>query len=111
MNTASLVDDPHWYKDAQIYEVALRAFKDSNNDGIGDLVGLIEQLDYLVDLGVTTIWLLPFYPPPLRDGGYDIADFYLLDKCTYEIGYELDNRPHSLAIPLRGLLSLTEERR
>ncbi|MBK9035516.1 MAG: maltose alpha-D-glucosyltransferase [Myxococcales bacterium] len=68
-------DDPFWYKDAVIYELHIRAFKDANGDGIGDLPGLIEQLDYLVDLGATAIWLLPFYPSPLRDGGYDIADY------------------------------------
>ena len=67
--------DPLWYKDAIIYELHIRAFKDSNGDGIGDLNGLTEQLDYLHDLGITAIWLLPFYPSPLRDGGYDIADY------------------------------------
>jgi maltose alpha-D-glucosyltransferase/alpha-amylase len=72
---STLSDDPLWYKDAVIYELHIRAFKDSNGDGIGDLEGLVEKLDYLVDLGVTAIWLLPFYPSPLRDGGYDIADY------------------------------------
>jgi maltose alpha-D-glucosyltransferase/alpha-amylase len=67
--------DPHWYKDAVIYQVHVRAFADSNGDGIGDFGGLIERLDYLRDLGVTAIWLLPFYPSPLRDDGYDIADY------------------------------------
>ncbi|HRI67748.1 MAG TPA: maltose alpha-D-glucosyltransferase [Polyangium sp.] len=66
---------PTWYKDAIIYEVYIRAFRDSNGDGVGDLNGLTEKLDYLEDLGVTAIWLLPFYPSPLRDGGYDIADY------------------------------------
>ncbi len=64
-----------WYKDAIIYEVHVRAFRDSNGDGIGDFPGLTERLDYLADLGVTAIWLLPFYPSPLRDDGYDIADY------------------------------------
>ncbi|WP_438007779.1 maltose alpha-D-glucosyltransferase [Sorangium sp. So ce321] len=64
-----------WYKDAIIYELHVRAFSDSNADGIGDFEGLVEKLDYLQDLGVTAIWLLPFYPSPLRDGGYDIADY------------------------------------
>ena len=68
-------DDPLWYKDAIIYEVHVRAFHDSNGDGIGDFRGLIEKLDYLQDLGVTALWLLPFYPSPLRDDGYDIADY------------------------------------
>ena len=66
----------HWYKDAIIYELHIKAFYDANGDGIGDFEGLIEKLDYLEDLGVTAIWLLPFYPSPLRDDGYDIADYY-----------------------------------
>ena len=65
----------HWYKDAVIYELHVRAFRDSNGDGIGDFRGLIEKLDYLQDLGVTALWLLPFYPSPLRDDGYDISDY------------------------------------
>jgi len=64
-----------WYKDAIIYEAHVRAFHDSNADGIGDLRGLIQKLDYLQDLGVTALWLLPFYPSPLRDDGYDIAGY------------------------------------
>src|SRR5579883_2872930 len=68
-------DDPLWYKDAVIYEVHVRAFYDSNGDGIGDFPGLTAKLDYLQDLGVTAVWLLPFYPSPLRDDGYDIADY------------------------------------
>ncbi len=71
----SFDDDPLWYKDAIIYEVPVRAFMDSNGDGIGDFPGLIERLDYLQDLGVTALWVLPFYPSPLRDDGYDIADY------------------------------------
>jgi maltose alpha-D-glucosyltransferase / alpha-amylase len=67
--------DPLWYKDAIIYELHVRAFADSNNDGIGDLQGLISKLDYLQDLGVTCLWLLPFFPSPLRDDGYDIANY------------------------------------
>ncbi|HEX2568823.1 MAG TPA: putative maltokinase [Polyangia bacterium] len=70
-----LAENPLWYKDAIIYELHVRAFADSNGDGIGDLLGLVGKLDYLQDLGVTAIWLLPFYPSPLRDGGYDIADY------------------------------------
>jgi maltose alpha-D-glucosyltransferase/alpha-amylase len=72
---SELPDDPLWYKDAVIYELHIRAFQDSNGDGIGDLNGLIEKLDYLADLGVTAVWLLPFYPSPLKDGGYDISDY------------------------------------
>jgi maltose alpha-D-glucosyltransferase/alpha-amylase len=70
-----LVDDPLWYKDAIIYELHPRAFFDSNGDGIGDFEGLAQKLDYLQDLGVTAIWLLPFYPSPLKDDGYDISDY------------------------------------
>jgi maltose alpha-D-glucosyltransferase/alpha-amylase len=69
------MQDPLWYKDAIIYELHVRAFMDSNNDGIGDFPGLIQKLDYLQDLGVTCLWLLPFFPSPLRDDGYDIADY------------------------------------
>jgi len=68
-------DRPDWYKDAVIYELHVRAFGDSNNDGIGDFDGLTAKLDYLQQLGVTALWLLPFYPSPLRDDGYDIADY------------------------------------
>ncbi|MBF9254432.1 maltose alpha-D-glucosyltransferase [Pontibacter sp. 172403-2] len=71
-----LDDNIHWYKDAIIYELHIKAFKDANGDGIGDFKGLMQKLDYLEDLGVTAIWLLPFYPSPLRDDGYDIADYY-----------------------------------
>jgi maltose alpha-D-glucosyltransferase / alpha-amylase len=67
--------DPLWYKDAIIYELHVRAFKDSNGDGIGDFPGLIQKLDYLQDLGATCLWLLPFFPSPLRDDGYDISDY------------------------------------
>ncbi len=73
---AYLEDDPLWYKDAIIYELHIRAFYDSNGDGIGDFQGLTEKLDYLEDLGITAIWLLPFYPSPLKDDGYDISDYF-----------------------------------
>jgi 1,4-alpha-glucan branching enzyme len=69
----------HWYKDAIIYELHIKAFRDGNNDGIGDFEGLLQKLDYLQYLGVTAIWLLPFYPSPLRDDGYDIADYYTIN--------------------------------
>jgi maltose alpha-D-glucosyltransferase/alpha-amylase len=74
-----LDDRLHWYKDAIIYELHIKAFNDSNCDGIGDFQGLLQKLDYLQDLGVTAIWLLPFYPSPLRDDGYDIADYYRIN--------------------------------
>jgi maltose alpha-D-glucosyltransferase/alpha-amylase len=72
---SGLEDDPLWYKDAIIYEAHVRAFYDSNADGMGDFRGLAEKLDYLEDLGVTAIWLLPFFPSPWKDDGYDISDF------------------------------------
>lgn len=67
--------DPLWFKDAVIYEVSVRAFFDKNGDGIGDFPGLIEKLDYLEDLGVNTLWMLPFYPSPLKDDGFDVTDY------------------------------------
>jgi maltose alpha-D-glucosyltransferase/alpha-amylase len=70
-----ITDDPYWYKDAVIYEVHVRAFYDSDGDGIGDFAGLTQKLDYLQELGITALWLLPFYPSPLLDDGYDIADY------------------------------------
>ncbi|HEY7601743.1 MAG TPA: maltose alpha-D-glucosyltransferase [Methylomirabilota bacterium] len=67
--------DDLWYKDAVLYEVHVKAFQDSNDDGVGDFPGLTDRLDYIQDLGVDCLWLLPFYPSPLRDDGYDIADY------------------------------------
>ncbi len=67
--------DREWYRDAIIYQLHIKAFADSNGDGIGDFAGLLDKLDYVQTLGVTAIWLLPFYPSPLRDDGYDIADY------------------------------------
>jgi maltose alpha-D-glucosyltransferase / alpha-amylase len=71
-----LKQDEPWYKHAIIYQVHVRTFYDSNGDGIGDFPGLDEKLDYLLDLGINTIWLMPFFPSPLRDDGYDISDYY-----------------------------------
>ncbi|HTB02862.1 MAG TPA: maltose alpha-D-glucosyltransferase, partial [Bradyrhizobium sp.] len=71
----ALDNDELWYKDAIIYQLHVKAFADSNNDGIGDFAGLTEKLGYLQELGVTALWLLPFYPSPGRDDGYDIADY------------------------------------
>src|SRR5712691_1829229 len=73
MNT---ITDKLWYEDAVLYQVSVRAFKDSNGDGYGDLHGLTEKLDYIHELGIDCIWLMPIYPSPLRDDGYDIADYY-----------------------------------
>ena len=73
---AARPDDAFWYKDAVIYQLHVKAFCDSNDDGIGDFRGLASKLDYLRDLGVNTLWLLPFYPSPLKDDGYDVADYH-----------------------------------
>src|ERR1039458_9931897 len=69
------VRDPLWFKDAVIYQLHLKSFFDANNDGIGDFPGLIAKLDYIADLGVNAIWLLPFYPSPRLDDGYDISAY------------------------------------
>ncbi|MCO5101978.1 MAG: maltose alpha-D-glucosyltransferase [Burkholderiaceae bacterium] len=68
-------DDPLWYRDAVIYQLHVKAFLDSNGDGIGDFAGLTSKLDYVRELGVNTIWVMPFYPSPLRDDGYDVSDY------------------------------------
>jgi maltose alpha-D-glucosyltransferase/alpha-amylase len=73
--SSSRADRSTWFKDAIFYELSVRSFYDSNGDGIGDFPGLIEKLDYLEELGVTTIWLLPFYPSPMRDDGYDVTEY------------------------------------
>src|SRR5437764_4826451 len=84
-HSSVISDGLHWYKDAIIYELHIKAFRDSNGDGIGDFDGLMEKLDYLQDLGVTAIWLLPFYPSPLQDDGYDIADYYNINPSYGDI--------------------------
>ncbi|MBU2578259.1 trehalose synthase, partial [Patescibacteria group bacterium] len=71
-----MMNNTLWYKDAIFYEVYVRAFYDSNSDGHGDIKGLIQKLDYLQELGVTCLWLLPIYPSPLKDDGYDISNHY-----------------------------------
>ena len=73
--TGISANDALWYKDAVIYQVNVKSFFDSNDDGIGDFKGLTSKLEYIRDLGVNTIWLMPFYPSPLKDDGYDIADY------------------------------------
>jgi maltose alpha-D-glucosyltransferase/alpha-amylase len=75
MRSRTVANDPHWYKDAVIYELHVKSFFDSTGDGFGDFDGLHEKLDYIEGLGVTCLWLLPFFPSPLRDDGYDIADY------------------------------------
>ena len=85
-STKSQINDHlHWYKDAIIYELHIKAFMDENGDGIGDFKGLIGKLDYLEQLGVTAIWLLPFYPSPLKDDGYDIMDYYNINPSYGKI--------------------------
>lgn len=76
----TLRDDELWYKDAIIYQLHVKSFCDSNGDGIGDFQGLIAKLDYIADLGVNAIWLLPFYPSPLLDDGYDISEYRAVHK-------------------------------
>ena len=93
-------NNPLWYKDAVFYEVYIRAYRDSNGSGSGDLKGLTEKLDYLEDLGVDCIWMLPIYPSPLVDDGYDIADFYGIhpDYGTIEDFKTLVNEAHTRGI-------------
>ena len=97
--------DELWYKDAIIYQLHVKAFADSNNDGIGDFAGLTEKLDYLQDLGVTTLWLLPFYPSPGRDDGYDIADY---GDINPDFGTMKDFRRFIQEAKRRGLRVITE---
>jgi maltose alpha-D-glucosyltransferase / alpha-amylase len=80
------ISDPLWYKDAIIYQLHVKAFFDANDDGIGDFQGLCGKLDYLQDLGVTALWLLPFYPSPLRDDGYDISDYKNINPSYGRMG-------------------------
>jgi maltose alpha-D-glucosyltransferase/alpha-amylase len=96
---------PAWYKEAVIYELHIRAFFDSDGDGVGDFKGLTQKLDYLQELGVTALWLLPFYPSPLRDDGYDIADYYSINP-TY--GDMRDFRTFLKEAHDRGLRVITE---
>ncbi len=98
-------DDPLWYKDAVIYELYVRAFQDADGDGVGDFAGLNERLDYLQDLGVTAIWLLPFYPSPFKDDGYDVADYMSVHPSYGSIA---DFRRFIREANFRGLRVITE---
>lgn len=98
-------EEPDWYKDAIIYEVHVRAFSDSNADGIGDFRGLTSRLDYLRDLGITAIWLLPFSPSPLRDDGYDIANYTDINPMYGTLD---DFKAFVAAAHARGLKVITE---
>jgi maltose alpha-D-glucosyltransferase / alpha-amylase len=102
---APIVSDPLWYKDAIIYQLHVKAFLDTSDDGIGDFQGLTRKLDYLQDLGVTALWLLPFYPSPLRDDGYDIADYRSVNPAY---GGLSDFRAFVRAAHRRGLRVITE---
>ncbi|HWY50729.1 MAG TPA: maltose alpha-D-glucosyltransferase [Chthoniobacterales bacterium] len=104
-STRESVADPLWYKDAVIYELHVKTFHDSDGDGIGDFRGLIQKLDYLQELGITAIWLLPFYPSPLRDDGYDIADYVDVNP---NYGTLDDFRAFLDAAHKRGLRVITE---
>jgi len=97
--------DRLWYKDAIIYQLHVKAFADSNNDGIGDFTGLTEKLDYLQELGVTALWLLPFYPSPGRDDGYDIADYGAINP---DFGTMKDFKRFIVEAKRRGLRVITE---
>jgi len=97
--------DPLWYKDAIIYELHVKAFFDGNGDGVGDFPGLISKLDYLQELGVNTLWLLPFYPSPGRDDGYDIADYHSVHPA---FGDMADFRRFIDEAHRRGLRVITE---
>jgi maltose alpha-D-glucosyltransferase / alpha-amylase len=103
--TEGLGRDPLWYKSGVIYEVHVRSFHDGNGDGCGDFAGLTEKLDYLKDLGVTAVWLLPFYPSPLKDDGYDIADYYAVHP---QYGTLRDFKVFLRAAHQRGLRVITE---
>ncbi len=97
--------DELWFKDAIIYQLHVKAFADSNNDGIGDFAGLTEKLDYLEDLGITTLWLLPFYPSPGRDDGYDISDYRTINP---DFGTMADFRRFMQEAKRRKLRVITE---
>src|ERR687889_2930227 len=103
--TGKLRDDPLWFKDAVFYEIYVRGFYDSNGDGVGDFRGLTEKLDYLEWLGVDCLWLLPMYASPLRDGGYDIADYYAI---LPEYGTLEDFRRFINAAHARGIRVITD---
>ena len=97
--------DPLWYKDAVIYQLHVKAFFDSNGDGLGDFHGLIEKLDYVRDLGVNTLWLLPFYPSPMKDDGYDVSDY---NNVHPQYGTRNDLRTLMREAHRRGLRVITE---
>ena len=100
-----IANDPLWYRDAVIYQLNVKAFFDSNGDGVGDFQGVTSKLDYVRDLGVNTIWLMPFYPSPLRDDGYDISHY---DDVHPQYGSLDDFREMLGEAHKRGLKVITE---
>src|ERR1041385_6574355 len=104
-NTERSGTESFWYKSGVIYQVHVRAFYDADADGTGDFRGLTQKLDYIKDLGVTAIWLLPFYPSPLKDDGYDIANYCDVHPMYGTLGYfkTFLREPHD-----RGLRIITE---
>src|ERR1700684_3649941 len=105
MSVPSQAVAEEWYKDAIIYQLHVKAFADSNDDGIGDFKGLTQRLDYLQELGVTALWLLPFYPSPGRDDGYDISDYR---RINADFGTMIDFRRFMTEAKSRGLKVITE---
>ena len=105
LSTSAVQNDPLWYKDAIIYQLHVKSYRDSNGDGYGDFKGLIEKLTYIQQLGVTAIWLLPFYPSPLKDDGYDIAAYESIN-ATY--GSIEDFKAFLIAAHERGIRVITE---
>jgi maltose alpha-D-glucosyltransferase/alpha-amylase len=105
MNVHAAMSEPQWYKDAIIYQLHIKSFFDANDDGVGDFAGLLAKLDYLVDIGVTAIWLLPFYPSPRRDDGYDISDYRSVHP---QYGKLADFRHFIKEAHKRGLRVITE---
>ena len=101
----AVVEDPLWYKDAVVYQLHVKAFCDSNDDGIGDFRGLASKLDYVKDLGVNAIWIMPFYPSPLKDDGYDVADYHNVHP---QYGTRLDFRHFVREAHRRNLKVITE---
>ncbi len=102
---AAVETDSLWYRDAVIYQLHVKAFFDSNNDGMGDFAGLTSKLDYIQDLGVGAIWLLPFYPSPLKDDGYDVSDYHNVHP---QYGTVADFRAFVREAQRRGLKVITE---
>ena len=100
-----IMNNPHWYKTAVFYELHIRAYQDSNGDGNGDFRGAIQRLDHIKSLGVTCIWLLPMYPSPLKDDGYDVADFLNIHE---DYGTMDDFRAFVTAAHQRGLRVVTD---